>query len=86
LNSRRADLSPRELAMLDFAVKVATTSHALCNEDFEALLEHGFSDEDTWDIGAITAFFAHGSRMANLTMRPNAEFYALGRSKPEQHH
>ncbi len=87
LNYRRADLTPRELAMLDFAVKVATTSHALCNEDFEALREHGFSDEDTWDIGAITAFFAHGSRMANLTaMRPNAEFYALGRSRPEQTH
>ena len=57
LNYRWADLSPRELAMLDFAVNVATTSHAQCNEDFEALDEHGFSDEDTWDIGAITAFF-----------------------------
>ena len=66
--------------MLDFAIKVATESHTLRDEDFDALHEHGFSDEDIWDIGAITAFFAHGSRMANLIgMRPNAEFYGLGR-------
>ena len=82
INYRRADLSPREHAMLDFAVAVATESHALRNEDFEALHKHGFTDEDIWDIGAITAFFAHGSRMANLiAMRPNAEFYAIGRGK-----
>ena len=81
-NYRRADLSLRERAMLDFAVAVATESHALRNEDFEALHKHGFTDEDIWDIGAITAFFAHGSRMANLiAMRPNAEFYAIGRGK-----
>jgi uncharacterized peroxidase-related enzyme len=81
-NYCRADLSPRERAMLDFAVKVATESHALSDADFEALHEHGFSDEDIWDIGAITAFFAHGSRMANLiAMRPNAEFYAMGRAQ-----
>ena len=82
INYRRADLSPRERAMLNFAVAVATESHALRNEDFEALHEHGFTDEDIWDIGAITAFFAHGSRMANLiAMRPNAEFFAIGRGK-----
>jgi uncharacterized peroxidase-related enzyme len=82
INYRRADLSPRERAMLDFAVAVATESHALRNEDFEALHTHGFTDEDIWDIGAFTAFFAHGSRMANLIiMRPNAEFYAIGRGK-----
>jgi uncharacterized peroxidase-related enzyme len=81
-NYRRADLSPRERAMLDFAVKVATESHTLRDSDFDALHEHGFSDEDIWDIGAITAFFAHGSRMANLiAMRPNAEFDALGRGE-----
>ena len=82
VNYRRADLSPRERAMLDFAVAVATESHALRNEDFEALRKHGFTDEDIWDIGAITAFFGHGSRMANLIdMRPNPEFYAIGRGE-----
>lgn len=82
INYRRADLSSRERAMLDFAVKVATESHALQDADFDVLTEHGFSDEDIWDIGAITAFFAHGSRMANLiAMRPNDEFYTTGREK-----
>jgi uncharacterized peroxidase-related enzyme len=81
-NYRRAGLPPRQLAMLDFAVKVATQSHAIDEADFERLAEHGFSDEDIWDIGAITAFFAYGSRMANLIdMRPNDEFYMLGRGK-----
>lgn len=80
INYRRADLSSRERVMLDFAVKVATASHTLDDSDVELLHEHGFSDEDIWDIGAITAFFAHGSRMANLiAMRPNDEFFALGR-------
>jgi uncharacterized peroxidase-related enzyme len=78
---RRADLSPRERAMLDFAVKLATESHAVDEADFERLAEHGFSDEDIWDIGAITAFFSYGSRMANpIDMRPNDEFYSLGRA------
>jgi uncharacterized peroxidase-related enzyme len=82
-NYRRASLSPRERAMLDFAVKVATESQAIDRADFERLTEHGFSDEDIWDIGAITAFFSYGSRMANLIdMRPNDEFYALGRAGP----
>ena len=81
INYRTADLSPRERAMLDFAVKVATESHALRSADFEALHEHGLNNEDIWDIGAITAFFAHGSRMANLiAMRPNPEFHTMGRS------
>jgi uncharacterized peroxidase-related enzyme len=79
-NYRRAELSPRERAMLDFAVKVATESHAIDEGDFKRLTGLGFSDEDIWDIGAITAFFSYGSRMANLIdMRPNDEFYALGR-------
>ena len=82
-NYRRADLAPRQRAMLDFAVKVATESHAIDEADFACLAEHGFSDEDIWDIGAITAFFAYGSRVANLiAMRPNDEFYMLGRGKP----
>lgn len=79
-NYHRANLSPRERAMLDFAVKVAIESHLIDRADFERLAEHGFSDEAIWDIGAITAFFSYGSRMANLIdMRPNDEFYALGR-------
>ena len=82
INYRRADLSVRQRLMLDFAVKVATESHVLCDEDFDTLREHGFSDDDIWDIGAITAFFAHGSRLANLIgMRPNDEFFALGRTE-----
>ena len=81
-NYRRAGLPPRQLAMLDFAVKVATQSHAIDEADFERLGEHGFTDEDIWDIGAITAFFAYGSRMANLIdMRPNDEFYMIGRAR-----
>lgn len=80
VNYRRAGLSPRQVAMLDFAMKVATASHTIEDSDFERLAEHGFSAEDAWDIGAITAFFAYGSRMANLiSMRPNEEFYELGR-------
>lgn len=82
VNYLRADLSERQVAMLDFAVKVATGAHALADEDYEVLRAHGFNDEDIWDIGAITAFFAYGSRMANLiAMRPNDEFYALGRER-----
>jgi uncharacterized peroxidase-related enzyme len=82
-NYRRAGLPPRQVAMLDFAVKVANQSNAIEEADFERLAKHGFSDEDIWDIGAITAFFAYGSRMANfIDMRPNDEFYTLGRAKP----
>ncbi len=80
VNYRGAGLSARQQAMLDFAVKVATESHALDDTDFAALAEHGFSEEDIWDIAAITAFFGYGARMANFVeMRPNSEFYALGR-------
>ncbi len=80
VNHRKADITPRQKAMLDFALKVSNDSRAICDADFEALQEHGFSDEDIWDIAGISAFFAMSNRMANFTsMRPNDEFYALGR-------
>ena len=86
VNHRKADITPRQRAMLDFAMKVCTASHLVDDSDFAALREHGFSDEDAWDIGAITAFFGLSNRLANLTgMRPNDEFYLMGRvpkSKP----
>ena len=80
VNHRKADITPRQRAMLDFAMKVCNASHAIDDADFEALRAHGFSDEDAWDIGAITAFFGLSNRMANLSgMRPNDEFYLMGR-------
>ena len=80
VNYRKADITPRQRAMLDFALKVCTDSAAVGEADFAALREHGYSDEDAWDIGAITALFGLSNRMANLTgMRPNDEFYLLGR-------
>jgi len=79
-NYRKADITPRQRAMLDFAMKVCTASHTVEDTDFEALHAHGFTDEDAWDIAAITAFFGLSNRMANVTgMRPNAEFHLLGR-------
>ena len=85
VNYRKADISPRERAMLDFAMKVALEAHTIAEDDFAALRPHGFSDEDIWDIGAIAAFFALSNRMANLTnMRPNDEFYLLGRVPKEK--
>jgi uncharacterized peroxidase-related enzyme len=80
INYRKADISARERAMLDFALKVATASAAIGEEDFAALKPHGFSDEDIWDIGAIAALFALSNRLANFAgIRPNDEFYLLGR-------
>ena len=80
VNYRKADITPRQKAMLAFALKVATNSVAIDDDDFAALRGHGFSDEEIWDIGAIAAFFALSNRMANLiSMRPNDEFYAMGR-------
>ena len=80
VNYRKADITPRQRAMLAFALKVATDSAAIEPADFEPLRAHGFSDEDIWDIGAIAAFFALSNRMANMiSMRPNDEFYLLGR-------
>ena len=80
VNYRKADITPRQRAMLDFAMKVAQRADEIGEADFARLREHGFDDEDAWDIGAIAAFFALSNRMANLTaMRPNDEFYLLGR-------
>lgn len=80
INHRKADLTPRQKAMLDFGMQVSRDSQSVGNADLERLREHGFSDEDIWDIGAIAAFFALSNRMANLiSMRPNDEFYSMGR-------
>ena len=82
---RKADVSPRQRAMLDFAVKVALHAQEVDESDHARLREHGFSDEDIWDIGAIAAFFALSNRMAHLTdMRPNDEFYNMGRANPRK--
>ncbi|WP_373379555.1 peroxidase-related enzyme [Cupriavidus nantongensis] len=80
VNYLKADIPPRQRAMLDFAMKVCTASHEVDEADFDALRAHGFSDEDAWDIAAITAFFGLSNRMANtIGMRPNDEFYLMGR-------
>jgi uncharacterized peroxidase-related enzyme len=80
VNYRKADITPRQKAMLDFALEVALRSHEVSDADITALKAHGFSDEDVWDIAAIAAFFAMSNRLANVTnMRPNDEFYTLGR-------
>lgn len=80
VNHRKADISARQRAMLDFAMKVCTASHQIEDADFQALHAHGFDDEDIWDITAITAFFGLSNRMANVTgMMPNPEFYLMGR-------
>jgi 4-carboxymuconolactone decarboxylase len=82
VNHRRADITPRQKAMLDFALKVATVSHSIADADFEILRAHGFSDDDAWDIGAIAALFALSNRMADVTaMRANDEFYWMGREQ-----
>ena len=79
-NYRKADITPRQRAMLDFAMKVCQRSAEVDEADFIALRAHGFDDEDIWDIGAITAFFGLSNRMANLSgMRPNDEFFLMGR-------
>jgi len=79
-NYRKADITSRQMAMLDFAMKVSRDAEEIGEVDFDALRVHGFSDEDIWDIGAISAFFALSNRMANLiNMRPNDEFYLMGR-------
>ncbi|KVG35339.1 peroxidase-related enzyme [Burkholderia diffusa] len=79
-NYRKADITARQKAMLDFAMKVSQTAHLVGEADFDMLKSHGFTEEDAWDIAAISAFFGMSNRIANVTnMRPNAEFYALGR-------
>ena len=80
VNYRKADIAPRQRAMLDFAMKVSAEANRISEEDFSAIASHGFSDDDIWDIAAISAFFALSNRMANVTaMRPNDEFYMMGR-------
>ncbi len=80
VNYRKADITPRQKAMLDFAMKVSQSSHLVGESDFDTLKQHGFSEDDIWDIAGISAFFGMSNRIANVTsMRPNAEFYSLGR-------
>ena len=80
INHHKADLTPRQRAMLDFAMQVSLEAHAVSDADIARLREHGFSQDDVWDIGAIAAFFALSNRLANLSaMRPNDEFYLMGR-------
>ena len=80
INHRKANIKPRQRAMLDFAMKVCTASHEVNDADFAALHVQGFSDDDIWDIGAITAFFGMSNRLANFSgMLPNPEFYLMGR-------
>ncbi|MEN3296285.1 MAG: hypothetical protein V7642_5538 [Burkholderiales bacterium] len=80
INYRKADITPRQRAMLDFAMKMSTAHHAVDDADFATLRDHGFSQDDIWDIGAIAAFFALSNRMANMmSLRPNDEFFLLGR-------
>lgn len=80
VNYRKADITPRQKAMLDFATKAAFESHAVEEPDFALLAQHGFTEEDAWDIAAIASFFAMSNRIANVArVRPNDEFYAMGR-------
>ena len=80
VNYRKADLTQRQRAMLEFALKVALRSAEVGEADLSALREHGFTDEDIWDIGAVAAFFAMSNRLANMSsMRPNDEFFVMGR-------
>jgi uncharacterized peroxidase-related enzyme len=82
VNYRKADITAKQRAMLDFAMKIALEPWTTGDADFEALRGHGFTDEDIWDIGAIAGFFALSNRMANLiNMRPNDEFYTMGRER-----
>ena len=84
-NWRKADITPRQRAMLDFAMKVCLRSSELGEEDFAPLHAHGFDDEDIWDIAAITAFFGLSNRMASFSnMAPNPEFYLMGRVPREK--
>jgi uncharacterized peroxidase-related enzyme len=80
VNYRKADITPRQRAMLDFAMKVSMHAYEVSDADIEALKRHDFSEDDVWDIAAISAFFGMSNRLANVTnMRPNDEFFAMGR-------
>jgi uncharacterized peroxidase-related enzyme len=85
VNWRKADITPRQYAMLEFAVKVCERSHEIDDADFAPLHAHGFDDEDIWDIAAITAFFGLSNRLASFSgMAPNPEFYLMGRVPREK--
>ena len=85
VNWRRADITPRQRAMLEFAMKVCERSHEIDDSDFAPLHAHGFDDEDIWDIAAITAFFGLSNRMASFSgMQPNPEFFLMGRVPREK--
>ena len=80
VNYRKADITPRQRAMLDFAMKVSRSAETVSESDFAEVASHGFTDDDIWDITAVSAFFALSNRMANVTsMKPNDEFYMMGR-------
>jgi uncharacterized peroxidase-related enzyme len=80
VNYRKADITPRQRAMLDFAMKVSIEANRISEADLADIASHGFSNDDIWDIAAISAFFALSNRIANVTaMRPNDEFYMMGR-------
>jgi len=80
VNHRKADLTPRQIAMLDFALKVCTDAQNVTEDDYRALHAHGFTDDDIWDIANITAFFGMSNRIVNTaSIQPNAEFYMMGR-------
>ncbi|MEZ0218728.1 MAG: peroxidase-related enzyme [Tardiphaga sp.] len=80
VNYRKADITPRQRAMLDFAMKVSMQAYEVGDADIEALKRHDFTEDDVWDIAAIAAFFGMSNRLANVTsMRPNDEFFAMGR-------
>jgi uncharacterized peroxidase-related enzyme len=85
VNYRKADIAPRQRAMLDFAMKVCERSHEVEDADFTALHAHGFDDEDIWDIASITAFFGLSNRLASFSgMQPNTEFFLMGRLPREK--
>ncbi len=85
INYRKAEITERQRAMLDFAMKVATDSADIGEADYATLRGHGFSDEDAWDIAAIAAFFAMSNRIANaFSLKPNEEFFLLGRLPKEK--
>lgn len=85
INPLKADITPRQKAMLDFALKVTRASHEIVDADFDALRAHGFDDEDIWDIAGISAFFGLSNRMANvISLRPNEQFYLMGRVPREK--
>jgi len=80
VNYRKADITPRQKAMIDFAMKVSLAAYSVREDDFAILSDHGFDQEDMWDIAAISSFFGMSNRLANVTsMRPNEEFYTIGR-------